>query len=561
MCILRSSRAVLLALTLLSACAAADPSSEPSGRHADASAGGVYGAFLIGQFAMSQGDPNEAAAEYLRALAADPLSADLAQHAFIACALSGRPEAIQLARALPDNQAAQLLLGDTEARGGNWMAAQQQYRALPRQGLGQLQPLLVAWTQAGAGHTDAAIATLRPFIDSHRSGGAYALHAAMILDLAGNRPEAAHYYELAQQELPGLDLRLVQILASWQTRDGHPAEAMHLLAQVSQGAPYLQLAVPGLMSGMNQRVITRATDGIAEAYLALAGSLRQQDAGDFAMLLLRYALDLRPDLTAARLMAAEILTDQQHPDYALQMLAPIADDDPLGAPARMQRAMLADRLGRTDDALRQLERLGHDYPTSPLPPEQAGDILRVKGRFTDAIAAYNQAIGRVQTPSPRDWVLYYARGIAYDRAHDWAKAQADFERALSLAPDQPAVLNYLGYSWADAGTHLQQARQMIEKAVQQRPNDGAIIDSLGWVMLRDGDAKGAVKTLERAVELEPQDATINGHLGDAYWAAGRKLEAVFQWRRALTLNPEPEDKAKLEARLTTGHPPAVAGRP
>jgi Flp pilus assembly protein TadD len=98
---------------------------------------------------------------------------------------------------------------------------------------------------------------------------------------------------------------------------------------------------------------------------------------------------------------------------------------------------------------------------------------------------------------------------------------------------------------------------MIDKAVQQRPNDGAIVDSLGWVLLREGDTKGAVKTLERAVELEPQDSTINGHLGDAYWASGRKLEATYQWRRALTLNPEPEDAAKLEAKLNGSRQSAV----
>ena len=159
----------------------------------------------------------------------------------------------------------------------------------------------------------------------------------------------------------------------------------------------------------------------------------------------------------------------------------------------------------------------------------------------------------MKTPGHDAWLLYYSRGIAYDRSHQWPAAQADFEHALALAPDQPAVLNYLGYSWADADTHLAEARQMIDKAMQQRPNDGAIIDSLGWVLLREGDAKAAVSTLERAVELEPQDSTINGHLGDAYWAAGRKLEATYQWRRALTLNPEPGDVAKLEAKLNGTH--------
>ncbi len=561
MTISRIHRAVLLALTLLSACAAADPSTGILPSRGQDPASGVFGAFLDGQFAMDQADPAEAATWYLRALAADPSNPELTQQAFLACALGGRQEAVQLARQLPDNQAAQLLLGDTEARAGNWTAAEQRFRGLPGQGVTQLlQPLLVAWAQAGSGRTDAAVTTLRPLIEGHRFRGVYALHAAMMLDLAGNNAQADHYYGLAQSEFPGLDLRLAQILASWDVRSGHPADAMHLFGQLAQNAPYLGIALPALIANAQKRVVTRATDGIAEAYLALAGALRQQDAGDFAMLLLRFALDLRPDFTAARLMAADILTSQNHSDFALQMLAPVADDDPLGAPARLQRATLEDRLGHTDEALRELARLSKDYPGSPLPDAQIGDILRQKNRFADAVGAYDRAIERLKTPSHDDWLLYYSRGVAYDRSHQWPMAQADFEQALALAPDQPAVLNYLGYSWADADTHLAQARQMIDKAVQERPNDGAIVDSMGWVLLREGHTKEAVSTLERAVELEPQDPTINGHLGDAYWAAGRKLEATYQWRRALTLNPEPDDAAKLEAKLN-GHPTAAVGSP
>jgi tetratricopeptide (TPR) repeat protein len=557
----RIPRAVLLTLTLLSACAAADPSAGLAISSGGDPGGGMYGAFLDGQFAMAQADPSEAAAWYLRALAADPTSPELTQQAFLACALSGRQEAIQLARQLPDNQAAQLLLGDTEARAGNWAAAEQRFRSLPAQGLTQLlQPLLVAWAQAGAGNTDGAIATLRPQIEGTRFRGVYALHAAMILDLAGSDAEAGRYYHQAQAAFPGLDLRLAQILASWDVRTGHQADAMQTLAQVAQSAPYLAIALPGLIVDSHQRVVARATDGIAEAYLALAGALRQQDAGDFAMLMLRFALDLRPDLTAARLMAAEILTSQDHPDFALQMLAPVADNDPLGAPARLQRATLEDRLGNTDQALSELARLSQDYPDSPLPDAQIGDIQRLRGHFPEAIAAYNKAIDRLKNPDPTAWLLYYSRGIAYDRSHDWQKAQADFERALTLAPDQPAVLNYLGYSWADADKNLPQAKQMIDKAIAQRPNDGAIIDSLGWVLLREGDTKAAVATLEHAVELEPQDSTINGHLGDAYWAAGRRLEATYQWRRALSLNPEPADAAKLEAKLNDSHRPPTISR-
>ena len=543
---------------MLSACAAADPSTGLVAHRGEDPPSGLFGGYLDGRFAMAQADPSEAAAWYLRALAADPSSPELTQQAFLACALSGRQEAVQLARQLPDNQVAQLLLGDTEARAGNWAAAERRFRALPRQGLTQLQPLLVAWVQAGSGHTDAAIATLTPLIEGQRFRGVYALHAAMMLDLAGDNAQAGRYYRLAQSEFPGLDLRLAQILASWEVRDGHEADAMRLLGQVAENAPYLGIALPGLIAESHKRVVTRATDGIAEAYLALAGALRQQqDGGDFAMLLLRLALDLRPDLTAARLMAAELLASDQHPDFAEQMLAPVADDDALGAPARLQRAMLEDRLGHTDEAMSELTRLSKDYQDSPLPDAQIGDILRAKNRYADAVAAYDRAIGRLKNPGHDDWLLYYSRGVSYDRSHQWPKAQSDFEHALALAPDQPAVLNYLGYSWADAAKHLPEARQMIDKAVQQRPNDGAIVDSLGWVLLREGDTKKAVTTLERAVELEPQDATINGHLGDAYWAAGRKLEATYQWRRALTLNPEPDDVAKLEAKLNGTHTTSV----
>src|SRR5580658_1323701 len=262
----RIHRAVLLALTLLSACAAADPSTGVATRRGADPATGVFGAFLDGQFAMSQADPGEAAAWYLRALAADPSSAELIQQAFLASALGGRQEAVQLARQLPDNQAAQLLLGDTEARAGNWAAAEQRFRALPRQGLTQLlQPLLVAWAQVGSGRTEVALTTLRPLIEGQRFRGVYTLHAAMMLDLAGNNAEAAHYYALAQSEFPGLDLRLTQVLASWQVRNGHPADAMHLLNQLALNAPYLAIALPGLNADSHRRVVTRATDGIAEA--------------------------------------------------------------------------------------------------------------------------------------------------------------------------------------------------------------------------------------------------------------------------------------------------------
>lgn len=546
---------------MLSACAAADPfSGTPSTSAARFVPSGVYGQFLSGRFAAARAAPDLAADDFLKALATRPDDTELLRHAFTASLMAGRSEAIQLARQLPDDAVAQLLLGDQEIRAGNWQAAEQRYRALPSQGLTQvLQPLLLAWTQAGAGQTEAALETLHPFVDSQRFRGVFALHAAMIADLGGKNEIAAKLYAIAETEMPPVNLRVGQILSSWQLRSGQPAEAQRTLATLAANAPEMSIALPNLLAAGKDRPVAGAADGIAEAYLEFAAAMRSQDSGDHGMLMVRLALDLRPDFTAARLMAAENLS-ADHTDAALQMLAAIPSHDPLILLVRLRRAAMIEQTGRTDDAMHELELLAAANPASPLPALAQGDILRSHQHFAEAIAAYSRAIGLVHKPGATDWPVFYYRGIAYDRMRQWDKAEADFRHALALSPDQPAVLNYLGYTWADKGERLAEARQMIQKASEHRPNDGAITDSLGWVMLRQGDITAAVKTLERAVEQEPEDSTLNAHLGDAYWAAGRHLEAQYQWRRALTLNPAPEELAKLEAKLQTPAGTKVSGQ-
>ena len=546
-------RSLLLALTLLSACAASNPLPHAPVAAAEASQDGdtaLAGSFLAGRFAAVENDLDLAASQFLRALAIDPDSTELRQQAFLACLMVGRPEAVELAQNQPDNQTAQLLLANHDALRGNWEAAETRYAALPRQGLTQLlQPLLVAWAQQGAGRTDTALATLRPFVEGQRSRFIYALHGALIADLAGRTAEAARLYRIAQAEYGAPTVELARLVASWQARQGHPAEAAETLKAASDLNPQIAIALPALQANVGNRVIRRPTDGLAEAYLVLAAALRQQDAAELSTLMLRLALDLRPDDTSARLLGADILETARHPDMALRMLEPVAAEDPVIAIVRLRRAELTEETGHAEDALHQLEQIAQDYPNHPGPYIAQGDILRATHRYTDAASAYDKAVALVGKPDRQDWALFYDRGIALDRSKEWARAESDFMTALSLFPDQPFVLNYIGYSWTEQGRNLDRARQMIERAVEQRPNDGAIVDSLGWVMLRQGDTAGAVKALEHAVELLPEQADINGHLGDAYWAAGRRQEALFQWRRALNLNPEPEDIPKLEAKL------------
>jgi tetratricopeptide (TPR) repeat protein len=552
-------RSILLALTLLSACAASDPSSSADTGQVPA---GVIGNFLSGRFAMAEGDPVTAANDLLKAVEESPNDPELTLEAFIACVNAGRPEAVKLARELPDSQVAQLVLADVDMKAGRWQDAETLFHALPRQGLTQLlQPLLVAWAQQGDGRTDTALSTLRPYVENPRFRTLFALHAAMIADL-GNRPDvAAGLYRTVESNMTEPNLRLAQVLASWQARSNQPAEAQRTLAALPTGAPDLSIAMPALMATATKRPVPRAIDGIAESYFTFAALLRAQDADDFALIMVRLALDLRPDFAAARLLAADILGNQKHPQAALHALTEVPASDPIYAVVQLRRSALIDRLGRPEDAMRDLERMARDYPDSPLPDEQRGDILRTTQRFGDAVLAYDKAIGRITHPVAADWLVFYDRGVAEERSHQWPKAKTDFEHALQLSPDQPFVLNYLGYSMADMGHHLDEARQMIQNAAERRPNDGAITDSLGWVLFRQGHSHEAVQTLERAVELEPEDATINEHLGDAYFAAGRKIEAQYQWRRALTLNPTPDDAAKLEAKLNTGHAAAVVSGP
>lgn len=546
-------RTSLLALTLLSACAAADAPARASANApppASSSPSGVFGRFLSGRFALAQSDPNAAAEDFLKALAADPGNPELVQQAFIASVLSGRAEAAQLAPQLPDNQIAQLVLGNQEARAGQLQAAQEHFRALPRQGLTQLLgPILEAWSRQGAGDTDGALGTLRPLIQGQQFRGIFALHAAMIADVAGRTADAERLYQTARRDMPETNLRMAQILASWQARSGQPDAARATLAALGDTAPELGLSLPKLNAAVATRPVASATAGLAESYLALAATLRAQQSGDYAMLMLRLALDLRPDFTAARLLASEVLAGEDHHAAALEMLAAVPGNDPLNPLVRLRRAALTSAMGRTDDALHALDKLAADFPHNAAPLMLEGDLLRTRQRYAEAASVYTRAIADMHDGKRSNWVVFYSRGIAYERSNQWAKAEADFKHALQIAPDQPSVLNYLGYSWAERGQHLAEARTMIQKAAESRPNDGAIADSLGWVLLRQGETVDAIGALERAVELDPEDSTINGHLGDAYWAAGRKLEAEYQWRRALTLNPTPDDVAKLEAKL------------
>ncbi len=549
------SRAALLVLSMLSGCAASDFGPDDAPGRSTFKPTGAFGAYLSGRFAVQRADL-DVAADKLDEAAKDAMRdgsvREVATQAFIAAVMAGRPDAVRLAAGLPDNQVAQLVLADEDAKAGRWENAEARFAGLPQQGITQvLRPLLMAWAQAGAGRTGAALSTLQPLFDGGRYRGVMALHAAMIADLGGQTADAARLYRLAQVEYGALNLRLGVVLASWQARQGYMTEAQRIIRELGTGNGDLAMARLSLEADAGSTAVRNAADGIAEAYLAMGATLRQQNSADTAQVLLRLSLSMRPDFTAARMLLADVQDAARRPRAALDTLAPVAPGDPLVAVVRLRQAALQEALGQSEDAMRLLETLAREYPDRPEPLSQAGDTLRRKGRFTEAVGFYDRAIARVGTPSRLNWPLFYERAVAHERAGNWPQAEADFEFALRLAPEQPSVLNYLGYAWAEQNRNLERSRQMIQRAVELRPQEASFIDSLGWVMLRQGDGAGALKNLERAVELQPEDPVINGHLGDALAAVGRWREAEYQWRRALTLKPEAEEEKRITAKLAT----------
>ena len=563
---MRESRLILLALTLLAACAAGGPNVvDRAGRTAPSrgeagTSGSVFGNYLVGRFAGEEQDTRMAADNLLQALRAEPDQPDILQRAFVASLLDGRADALRLARRLPDNASAQLVLFGADVAAARWDRAEARARTLSRQGpVAALQPVLLAWSLAGRGQMDQAIATLRPLAEQGRFRALNALHAALIADLANRPREAERFVRLALADQPDPTLRLAMLAAGVFNRTGRPAEAARLLDQLALSGDELTLAVvePARQVVLNQRAIQGPADGIAEAYVALGSALRGQGLEEMAAMMARLALRLRSGFTPALLLLADTLAEGERLEAARDALLLIPDGDPLFGPAQLRQAALLDRMGRADAAEALLRRQAEALPAVPQPLTRLGDLLRRRSRFAEAATAYDEAIARSQPIRPGDWPIFYARGISRERSGNWPGAEEDLLRALALSPEQPFVLNYLAYTWADMGINLERARAMLEGAAVQRPQDGNIADSLGWVLFRMGQLPPAITQLERAIELEPRNATINDHLGDVYWAAGREREARFQWQRALTMDPEPAEAARIQAKLQNGLPRTV----
>jgi tetratricopeptide (TPR) repeat protein len=522
----------------------------------------VSGSYLAARHAGVSRDAAAAALYYRVALRGDPRNPELLQRAFMAVLQSGEiDEAVRLAERLlqvdKSDRVARLVLGVRAIKQKQYATARQQLALSVRGPITDLAAaLLTAWTQVGPNDSKHAVDAIDKLNGPESYNLLKDLHAGLILDQSGHRRDALKRLERAYQYDPNV-LRVAQAYGSQLSRLGNREQALKVFKTLDEALPRHPLVRDALRDVEAGRRVPPLVDspqaGAAEALYTIGSALGRRGE-EVAIVYLQLALYLAPNHGLALTSLADIYEGMRKPELAIKTYERISSASPLSHNARIQRALNLDQIERSDEAIADLERIVDADASDREAVMALGNVLRSRKKFAECATVYGKAIDGIAQPQKTDWVVFYFRGICYERSKQWPKAEVDMKKALELSPEQPLVLNYLGYSWVDQGVRLEEGMRMIRRAVEQRADDGYIVDSLGWAYYRMGDFENAVKYLEQAVELKPEDPTINDHLGDAYWRIGRRLEATFQWAHARDLKPEPEDLEKILEKLKSGLP-------
>lgn len=546
-----------LAVLLLSAPSSAAQSAE------EVEATSLSGTYLAARTADAGKDLPSAAEFYSSALVADSDNLFLLERALLLSAAAGRnDDALGFARDLiaraPSSPVAKLIIAADHIKAGSYAEAISTLQGSSGSVVAELTGgLLTAWARFGEGEVDKAVADLAAMKVDEAFEPFRLLHSGYILLASGRTEEAITVLAKAH----GLDANTVRITEAYARAlaiAGRTDEAIKVLQEFLDRSPENPLvlrAIDAVRSG--KPVITPVgtpVGGVAEALAGIGGMVGQEGGLEIAALYLQLALHLDRDTSGglAALSLGTLLEASNQSEAAIAAFGSIAPDAPVRALGVLRAALTLDRMDRTEDAEKAFKEAIARDPDDVQVYVSYGNMLRGRDRYDESAAVFTQAIERTPKPVRDDWGLFYARGIAFERTKQWDKAEADFKRALELFPDQPLVLNYLGYSWVDKGENLDQALGMIRKAVELRSSDGFIVDSLGWAYYRLGRYEDAVTELERAISLQAEDPVIHDHLGDAYWKTGRILEAQFQWRHARDLGAKGEELELILKKIAEG---------
>ncbi|MBP9235411.1 MAG: tetratricopeptide repeat protein [Hyphomonadaceae bacterium] len=533
-----------------------------------------YADFIAARYAGMSGDPSAAAAYYRRAFGSEPADPGLLERATFATLVSGDAgEATRMVAAADASVAqrspsAQLVLIVDEIGAGKTKSALQRLKTTT---LGAINAdvvgFLAAWLTATE-NADKGVATLADLPPRRLLAGEQAAIQGLIYLNAGRDEKAIDAFNQAQR----LPLASTDLIASLNARlmasrgdyagarkaialeieeNGASSLTDHMYAMFETGQPVMR---PKLSTRQGAAIIV---------YLASAGGIARSSA---ELAALRYSLALRldPELAPARLAFAEAFNQQDRPEDAVEVLREIQATSPWRAEALIQQAWLLNGLDRPGEALVAADQALASSRRRDIAVNVA-DLNRINGNHERARKLYDEIIAADLENKQPDWRVLFARANALSAGGDWKAAEADALAALAIESDRPEIQNFLGFGWVERDENVQQGLSLIRKAAASRPDQGYIVDSLGWAHFRLGQYAEAVTQLERATELSPADAEIVDHLGDAYWRAGRESEARYQWIAALRLKPGPEREQSLRSKLDKGLPalPAasLASRP
>ncbi|MEM7302422.1 MAG: tetratricopeptide repeat protein [Pseudomonadota bacterium] len=571
---LNSRLAVLLAgsfLTVSGAQFASHASTNEEITDKDVASASLSGAYLAARIATIDKNTEAAVRYYRRALSLDPGNPNLMQNAFMTLLANGNvDEAMTIAADLTElengPQIANIALAVDAVRGKELANARTYLTYSSRSDLDRLVGgLMKAWIASDGKTPEKAL----EIVDELQGPAWFNLfieyHGGLLAAKIGQTEEAYSRLGKAIDRRSGgsaaseTHLRAVEMLARIQFAAGATKEAEETVTsgrRVQSANPALARLDEELRSGKGlTHTPMSAQRGTAEIFYTLGTAIDDEGGLQFAMIYLNLSRALAMDSDIITLALADLFDKQKLYRRSNELFSAVSDASPYHRIAQLELALNLDALDQLDEASKSLEGLLKDDPDDLIAYLSYGGMMSRHEKYAEAAAIYERAAARVQTPRRIHWNLYYRRGIAYERTKQWPKAEESFKKALELFPDQPSVLNYLGYSWVDMNINLEEGLEMIRKAVNLRPNDGYIVDSLGWAYYRMGRFDDAVRELERAVELRAADPTINEHLGDAYWRVGRKLEATFQWNHAIDLKPTETTVEAIQKKLEEGLPP------
>ena len=526
-------------------------------------AGSSYGLFLAGQAALLDGRSEEASNYFMRASAGGSMDGGfLKDRAFTAALLAGEvSKAASLAPVVEGDRPATYRLG-LLVKAVEMLAQGKGKEARPLLNEDVLgfphrpaAALLAPWASAAAGDTQGSL--VRPVVQGDKVVEYFGqLGQAMLFERARRYDEAETDYK-ALAAAPELGTLFMADYGAFLERRNRRQEAVAVYdaaLALSPGDRELTTARTRAASGGDAPPLPTIRQGAARALMAPAASMMAERQAELTKAYLRLALRLDPTRDEAWILLGDVssaLADESGAREAYNRVGPTSANY---ADARSKMAWSYQTAGDSQTALKLAIEAAAANPADRDTAITHADLLRANERYAEAAAVLDRLIA-AEGAHP-DWRLLYMRGVALERAGRWPEAEKDLVRALKEQPEEPELLNYLGYTWIDRGERLDEALDMVRRASEANPRSGAMVDSLGWAHYRLGDYKEAVEKLERAAELEPSDPEINHHLGDAYWRVGRRLEAQFQWNKVLTLEPNAATKAAVESKIKSGLAPA-----